>query len=90
MQFPKPSSSIAFTIFRTRRSFSGLPCGSMFRWETFAATNSIAEAFLQAATHAPQPIQAAASIARSDSGFGMGIVLPSGVPPVLTEMYPPA
>ena len=60
------------------------------RPRTFAATNSIAEAFLQAATHAPQPIQAAASIARSDSGFGMGIVLPSGVPPVLTEINPPA
>jgi hypothetical protein len=30
-------------------------------WDTFAATNNIAEEFLQVATQAPQPIQVAAS-----------------------------
>ena len=34
----------------------GWPCGSRPRCETFAATNSIALEFLQAATHAPQPM----------------------------------
>jgi hypothetical protein len=34
------------------------PCGSSARWETFAATKSIAAAFGQAATHAPQPMHA--------------------------------
>jgi hypothetical protein len=33
----------------------------------FAETNNIADAFLQAATHAPHPIQAAASMAKSAS-----------------------
>ena len=50
-----------------------------------AATNSIAEAFGQAATQAPQPMQAAASIACSASAFGTGMALPSGAPPVLTR-----
>ena len=41
-----------------------------------------ADAFGQAATHAPQPMHAAASIARSASAFPTGIALPSGAPPV--------
>ena len=40
----------------------------------------------QAATHAPHPIHAAASIANSAFGFEMGIVLASGAAPVLTDM----
>jgi hypothetical protein len=52
--------------------------------------NSAADAFGHIATHAPQPMHAAASIARSDSGLGTGIALPSGAEPVGTEMKPPA
>ena len=50
-------------------SRSGWPCGSRPRWVTLAAVNSIAEPFGQAATQAPQPMQAAASNA------GVGVLL---------------
>ena len=43
------------------------------------------EPFLQAATHAPQPIQEAASIASSATGFGIGMAFASGTPPVFTD-----
>src|SRR5215813_2695845 len=85
VQSPKPSASIWLTMFNTRRSCSTLPCGSRLRCETLAATNNIAEAFLQAATHAPQPMHVAASKASSASRLGIGIALPSGAPPVETE-----
>src|SRR5262245_54113600 len=48
----------------------------------------MAEAFLQAATQAPQPMQAAASIDESATVLGMGIAFPSDVPPVLTDTHP--
>ena len=54
-----------------------------------AATNRVAEALGQAATHAPHWIQAAASMERSTVAFGMGMLLPSGALPVETEMNPP-
>jgi hypothetical protein len=57
--------------------------------EIFAPTKSIAAALGQAATQAPQPMHAAASIAWSASVFGTGIALPSGQPPVRTETKPP-
>ena len=44
----------------------------------------------EAATQAPQPIQAAASKARSASALGTGMVEASGAAPVLTETKPPA
>src|SRR5512140_1754307 len=50
----------------------------------------MAEAFGQAATQAPQPMHAAASIDDSASGLGTGIALPSGALPVETETKPPA
>src|SRR5690606_13525631 len=53
-------------------------------------TNNIADAFLQAATQAPQPIQVAASKASSAMRLGTGILLASGTPPVFTLTYPPA
>ena len=57
----------------------------------FADTYSIADEFLQEATHAPQPIQVAASNAKSALSFGMGIAFASCVfPDVFTEIYPPA
>ncbi len=74
----------------TRVERSGWPCGSSPRCATLAAVNSIAEAFGQAATQAPHPIQAAASIARSASGLGTGSVFASGALPVETEIKPPA
>ena len=55
-----------------------------------SATNNIAEAFLQAATQAPQPMHCAASMARSAAGFGTGKALASGALPVRTETKPPA
>jgi hypothetical protein len=48
--------------------------------------NSIAEAFGQAATQAPHPMQAAASIAASAASLRIGIAFASGAPPELTEM----
>ena len=42
-----------------------LTLGNNARCDTFAETKSMAEEFLQAATQAPQPIQAAASMAIS-------------------------
>ena len=64
------------------QSRSGWPCGSNPRCAIFAPVNSAAEAFGHAATHAPQPMQAAASMARSASSFGTRIALPSGALPV--------
>ncbi len=87
---PKPSASIARIIARARRSFSGLPWGRRLRWAILAATKREAEAFLQEATHAPQPMRAAASIERSLACFGTGMELASDAAPVLTEMKPPA
>ena len=52
VQLPKPSESIARTMLKVRLSRSALPCGNRLRWETFAATKSIALAFLQEATQA--------------------------------------
>jgi hypothetical protein len=51
---------------------------------------SIADALGQAATQAPQPMQAAASNARSAFRLGTGTAWASGAEPVLTEMKPPA
>src|SRR5207237_1174205 len=89
-QLPKPSASACATIAATRRERSGLPCGSMASCEIFALMKRCADAFLQAATHAPHPMQAAESIATSATSFGTGIALPSGAPPQLTDTYPPA
>ena len=50
----------------------------------------MADPFLHAAAQAPQPIHAAASIAKSASSLGMAIALASGTPPVFTETNPPA
>ena len=55
-----------------------------------APVNSIAEALGQAATQAPQPMQAAASMAASTVSFGTGTELASGALPVDAEMNPPA
>jgi hypothetical protein len=62
-----------------RSSRSGWPCGSSARCETLAPTNSIAEAFLQAATQAPQPMHCGG--VERQVGVGLGhrqIALASG------------
>src|SRR5574344_2061160 len=78
VQLPKPSSSIFATIALARRAPSTRPCGNFANDDTRAATNNIAEPFLQVAAQAPQPMQAAASILSSASAFAMGIALASG------------
>ena len=80
-QAPKPSTSIRAVICATRRARSGCPWGSRASCEIFAPVKSDADAFGHAATHAPQPMQAAASIASSARSFGTAIALPSGAPP---------
>lgn len=89
VQFPNPSSSIISTIFLTLETRSTWPCGSKASCEIFAETKSIAEEFLQDATQAPHPIQAAASKAASASVFGIGIEFASTALPVFTDIYPP-
>ena len=54
-----------------------------------APTKSIAAAFGQAATQAPQPMQAAASMASSACSRGTGIALASGAAPVCVLTKPP-
>src|SRR5260370_40698153 len=85
VQLPNPSASIWRTMSSARRSFSALPCGSRFKCETLAATNNMAEAILQTATHAPQPRQAAAPTALSAVILGAGMVVVPGVAPSLAE-----
>src|SRR5688572_6765282 len=84
-QLPKPSASAASIIETTRWRRSGCPWGSRARCEIFALMNRWADAFLQAATQAPQPMQMAESIAASETSFEIGIALPSGAPPQLTD-----
>ena len=90
VQLPKPSASMACTMESARCSRSGAPWGSCARCATLAATNSMAEALGQAATHAPQPMHAAASMARSASGFGTRIALASWAAPACVATKPPA
>ena len=73
VQLPKPSASICATMLTDALGPLGLALRQQRRGgETLAATNSMAEAFGQAATQAPQPMQAAASIAGSASSLGTG------------------
>src|SRR4051812_11449490 len=76
-------------MFFTRVVASTFPCGNKANWETFAETNNIADEFLQVATQAPHPKQAAASNAASASGLGIGMLFASCALPVFTEMKPP-
>src|SRR5262245_45233375 len=90
VQWPKPSASICATILSTRSQRSGWPCGRRASWEILAEVKSDADALGQAATQAPQPMQAAASIARSAFSLGTGRELPSGALPVGALTNPPA
>src|ERR1043165_1769561 len=72
VQEPNPSLSICRTILTERILRSGSPWGSSARWDTLAERNSIAEAFGQAATQAPQPMQVAAANDSSALFFSIG------------------
>ena len=50
----------------------------------------MADAFLHAATHAPQPIQMAELNASSDLLFSTGIACESGADPIFEDINPPA
>jgi hypothetical protein len=73
-------------MFKTRVLRSGPPCGNNDNCEILAEVNNIAELFGQAATHAPQPIHAAAAKAASAFAFSIGNELASTAFPVLTEI----
>jgi uncharacterized membrane protein len=87
VQDPKPSLSIWATIFNTRLLRSGAPCGNKANCDTLALVNNMALLFLQAATQAPQPIQAAAAKAASALSLLIGILLPSTALPVFTHKH---
>src|SRR4051794_18993290 len=79
-------SFLVSTLCSTRGERSDWPWGSRLRCEIFAAVNSCAAPFGQAATQAPQLMHAAASNAASATGFGTGVMFASGAAPVLTVM----
>src|SRR5690242_2168904 len=81
--------SIVSTIATVRDQRSAWPCGIRLRCASFAEVNSCAAPFGHAATHAPQPMHAAASIDVSAASFGTGMRFASGAEPVGTVMYPP-
>jgi hypothetical protein len=85
-QLPNPSASCRSTIDTTRVPRSTSPCGSWARWLTFADVNSTADAFLHAATHAPQPMHAAESIACSTVSLEIRMLFASWAPPTLTDV----
>jgi hypothetical protein len=80
--------SIWATMLSTRFLRSGCPCGSKPRCDTLAARKREADAFLQAATQAPQAIQAAAAKEASAFSFSTATELPSTAFPVLMEINP--
>ena len=77
VQFPKPSASICLTIFKTRSVASTLPCGNNAYCETFAATNNMADEFLQVATQAPQQKQV-----EQKQQHSITVPMPTRLPPV--------
>ena len=85
-QLPNPSASWRSTIFDDPHGRSTWPWGSRDRWLIFADVNNAADAFLHAATHAPQPMHTAESIACSTVSFGISMALPSWAPPMLTDV----
>ena len=89
-QLPNDSASICSTIPATLRLRSAWPGGRSPRWAIFAPVNNAAEALGQAATQAPHPIQAAASMAASALYFGTEDAFASGAAPVGAMIKPPA
>ena len=75
--------SISSTMPIVRRPRSGWPWGRRLRCASFAAVKSCPAPLGQDATQAPQPMHAAASIARSASSLGTRTRLASGALPVV-------
>ena len=75
VQLPNPCSSITCTIFNTRRSRSGRPAAKMIS-ANFRSRKKHRRPVRHAAAHAPHPMHAAASIARSASCLGTRLNLP--------------
>ncbi len=69
---------------------SALAIGMSARCPSFAPTKRFADPFGQAATHAPQPMQAARSRADSAVSCPCGVVSASGALPVGSWTYAPA
>ena len=88
VQEPKNSSMVSTMAF-TRSKRSGWPCGNRLSWPAFAEVKSWAAEFGHAATHAPQPMHAAASIAPSATVLGIRISFASRAAPVGAVMNPP-
>ena len=82
---PKPSVSICSNIRMARRARSGCPCGIKENWPILAETNKLADAFLQEATQAPQPMHVAAAKASEATSLPMSCALASGAFPAFTE-----
>src|SRR5690606_36507304 len=76
------NSSIVSTIASERERRSAWPCGRRLRCDSLAPVKRLAAPLGQAATQAPQPMQAAASIDASATTLGIGVMLASGAPPV--------
>src|SRR5688572_8927210 len=76
------NDSIVSTIDWVRLYRSAWPWGSRLRCCSLADVNSWAALLGQAATQAPQPMQAAASMAASLTSFGTRMRLASGAAPV--------
>src|ERR1044072_219298 len=76
VQLPK-NSSIRSTMCSVRASRSDWPWGRRLRWATLAAVKSWAAPLGQAATQAPQPVQAAgregAAAPRGGDGVDVGL-----------------
>ena len=85
VQPPKPSWLCRSTMLSARVFRSGSPWGSSPRWLIFPPVKSEADALGQAATQAPQPMQAAASMDRSDSFLPTRMLFASRGPPALME-----
>ena len=85
VQEPKNSSMVS-TMASVRRQRSGWPWGSTLRCPSLAAVKSWAAELGQAATQAPQPMQAAASMAKSAASLGTGVSLASPAAPVGADM----
>src|SRR5262249_61348626 len=64
--------------------------GKAAKCETLTAPKLFADPFGHAAAHAPQPMHAAASIARSALCLGTRIEFASGAEPARAEINPPA
>ena len=86
-QLPNPSASCRSTIAIAQAFHAQVALRQQRAVRlTLAAVKEAANAFLQAATQSPQPIQAAESIACSTTCPEMSMAFPSGAPPTLMDV----